>query len=133
MMLESMPRILLVDDLPDDREIYGYGLTLLGFGVTLLTIAEIGVPAEPPDAIVLHLQGSEGWTACDRLASLYPAVPVLLITAAVRPDGAHRRRAQATPNCAAFVGKPCTHLELAAVVERVLAGERGIQLTTGRG
>ena len=39
MMLQSVPRILLVDDLPDDREIYGEGLTLLGFGVTLLTPA----------------------------------------------------------------------------------------------
>ena len=134
MMLQSVPRILLVDDLPDDREIYGEGLTLLGFSVTLLTPAEIRTyrAASPPDVIVLHLVSAPGWMVCDDLLGLYPAVPVIVLTAAMRPDGAHRRRARATPNCAAFVGKPCTHLELGAVITRVLAGERGIQLTTGQ-
>ena len=127
------PRILLVDDLPDDREIYGLGLALLGFVVTLLRQAEIAAPGETPapDVIVLHPGKPQGWSVCDALGSLYPAVPVVVITAAVRPDGAHRQRARATPNCAAFVGKPCTHLELAAVIARVLAGEWGVQLTSG--
>ena len=127
-------RILLVDDLPDDREIYGRGLTELGFEVTLLNQAEIGTRSElpRPDAIVLHPGPPHGLSACAQLHALYPAVPVVVITAAVRPDGAHRRRARATPNCAAFVGKPCTHVELATVLTRVLAGERGIQLTSGQ-
>jgi CheY-like chemotaxis protein len=84
-----------------------------------------------PDVIVLHTSGLDGWEICDRLRERYPALPVIALTAAVRPDGANRDRARATLNCAAFVGKPCTHDDLAAVIRRVVRGDRGIEWSVG--
>jgi hypothetical protein len=55
----------------------------------------------------------------------------VVISAAVRPDRADRNRALATPNCAAFLGKPSTHLHLAYVLDRVLAGDRHIEFSSG--
>lgn len=127
-------RILLIDELADDRELYGHGLAMLGYEVAAVTANEARVrPLSPsPDLIVLHLAGGKEWVLCDELRRLYEHVPVVVVTAAVRPDRANRQRARATVNCAGFVGKPCTHEELGAVIGRVLGGERGIELTSGQ-
>ena len=132
--MEGMSRILLIDELPDDREIYGRGLAMLGFTVTTLTEAQARAAALTPlpDVIVLHLAHSACWELCDDLRRLYGPVPVIVLTAAVRPDRLNRERARATINCAGFVGKPCTHLELGAVVSRVLSGERRLEFGSGR-
>lgn len=131
----SGQRILLIDELPDDRELYKRGLAMLGYAVATVTAAEAREAAHspPPDVIVLHIAGGKHWGVCDELRELYGPIPVVVVTAAVRPDEANRQRARATVNCAAFVGKPCTHLELGAVIARVLDGQRGIELTTGAG
>lgn len=128
----SGERILLIDELADDRDLYGEGLKLLGYAVAVVA-AETGEASlsPPPDVIVLHLAGGKDWPLCDDLRHLYRDVPVVVVTAAVRPDQANRQRARVTANCAAFVGKPCTHVELGAVIARVLEGERGIELTSG--
>lgn len=133
-MTEGTPRILLIDEVTDDREIYGKGLAMLGYAVTVADPGEAFAAARrpQPDLVVLHLSRGENWEMCDELRRLYGLVPVVVLTADVRPDGSNRRRARATANCAGFLGKPCTHLELGGVIARILAGERGIEATTGR-
>lgn len=128
-----MGRVLLIDEIPDDQEIYQRGLHGLGHEVALATRANAvdAAAALEPDVVVLHLTGDDCWHICDTFGTTQPALPVILLTASVRPDRANRDRARATNNCAAFVGKPCTHDQLSAVIARVLRGERGIELTTG--
>ena len=128
-----MGLVLLIDEVQDDREIYQCGLRALGYEVALAARAEAAatVAALLPDIVVLHLTGEDCWQICQHLGDSRPELPVILITASVRPDRANRDRAQTTGNCAAFVGKPCTHEQLAAVIARVLRGERGIELTIG--
>ena len=129
-----MSRILLIDELPDDRELYTSGLGMLGFTVDAVATAEAaaGPRTHPPDVIVLHLAHGDRWDLCDELQTLYGSIPVVVLTAAVRPDGSNRERARATANCAAFVGKPCTHEDLGAIIGRVLSGERRLEFVSGR-
>lgn len=126
-------RVLLIDDLADDREMYGEGLRMLGFEVLLATREEAVEAARGggPAVIVLHLTLNDRWDICEDLRRGCGEVPVIVLTAAVRPDGANRERARATVNCAAFVGKPCTVDDLAAVIDRVTRGERRIELSSG--
>ena len=128
-------RVLLVDEFDDERNMYGMGLQLLGFELCL----EGGGPDAVrkadrfrPDVIVLHL-GTGQWELCDAFGEhdATRQVPVIVITADVRPDRANRDRALATRNCAAFLGKPCTYEDVAAVIRRVIAGERRIELASG--
>lgn len=125
-------RVLVIHEPTDDSEIYQQGLEMLGFevlGLDRLDRLHGGMPAA--DVVVLHI-GSDGWESCERLSRFAPHVPVIALTAAVRPDGDNRRRAREAGNCAAFVGKPCTHTDLGLIIERVLGGERDIELTSGR-
>lgn len=123
-------RVLLITRLHDEREIYRIGLASLGYSVTCRSPGEIGIDMTSPDVILLDIDRPTDWAFVELLTRSYPAVPIVIITAAVRPDRANRERAVAL-NCAAFVGKPCTHLDLAHVVSLVLDGHRGIELTSG--
>jgi CheY-like chemotaxis protein len=134
-MTQTAVRVLFVDEVADDRAMYGTGLQLLGFELCIEgSVADALAKADAfrPEVIVLHL-GTGPWHLCDTFGA-HPAtrhVPVIVITAYVRPDRANRDRALATPNCAAFLGKPCTHDDLAAVIRRVVEGERQIELSIG--
>jgi CheY-like chemotaxis protein len=134
-MTPAASRVLFVDELADDLIMYGTGLRLLGFELCMhpsVTDALLDVAEFRPDVIVLHL-GTGQWHLCD-VFNEHPitrTVPIIVITAYVRPDRANRDRALSTPNCAAFVGKPCTHEDVAAVIRRVAAGERQIEFSRG--
>jgi CheY-like chemotaxis protein len=126
--------VLLVADSEDDREIYLRGLELAGFGVACSS-REVDVVAIArflsPSVIVLIIDRPErdGWQLCLNLhlERATAHIPVVVLTAAIRPDGANRRMAQRMPNCASFVAKPCDHCLLVSVVERVIGGERAIE------
>ena len=129
-----MPKhVLLVDEVDEDRDIYGAGLTDLGYQVTVSGYSGAVRTAIRirPDVVVLHVGPAPGWNTGDALLHSCGTIPVVALTAAVRPDGANRARARGLHNCAAFVGKPCTHEDLAGVIGRVLGGERGIETTAG--
>ena len=134
-MTQTAIRVLFVDERADDRDMYGTGLRLLGFELCIedsVAHALAKADAFRPEIIVLHL-GTGHWELCDEFTR-HPGTrhaPVIVITANVRPDRANRDRALATPNCAAFLGKPCTHEDVAAVIRRVVAGERRIELSSG--
>lgn len=87
---------------------------------------------EPGVVVVLNIDQVEHWNVCDELRLICSDIPVVILTAAISPTEVNRRRARRSVNCAAFVGKPCSAEELAAVIERVLGGERAIEQTIGK-
>lgn len=133
-------RVLLVLESPDDEEMYTLGLRHLGYEVVSASSPDdalLRARAAIPDIIVVHLglPGADAFELCGRLRmeSELTGIPVIVLTSAVRPDGANRERVFSEPNCAAFVGKPCTPVDLAAIVRQVHGGRRGIALTSGTG
>lgn len=128
-----MSKLLFIGALPDDREIYGFGLRTLGHEVLFADAGEAVSAARTarPSAIILHIAQGDHWDIGDALRQTCGDIPVIVLTAAVRPDRQNRVRARQTANCAAFVGKPCTPDGLALVIDRVSSGERQIELASG--
>lgn len=131
-------RVLLILESADDREMYTVGLRHLGYDVITVdhrADAVALVRRQSPEAVVVHLglPGTDAFELCRTLRSdaALAHVPVIVLTSAVRPDGANRAEALEHSNCAAFVGKPCAPADLAAVVQEVHGGRRGIILTRG--
>ena len=124
-------RVLLIDDLPDEREMYRYGLNGLGVAITVVETKDALALMDTvgADVIVLNVEGEQDWRLCEQLADRHENVPVLVLTADVRPGLRNRERCRAARNCAAFLAKPCTHLRLIGVIARVAGGERGIEIT----
>jgi len=118
-------RILLVDDEPDQREMYRFGLEHAGFtvdeavnGADALTHAR----SVPPDLIVLDLRlpDIDGWEVCRLLkADLQTSrIPIVILTATPNPTHAERARGA---GCAAYLLKPCLPEDLAQTVRRILS------------
>ena len=121
--------VLLVNELPDETELYSIGLELAGYRVrTARDVGEMNAVLKEAAADVVvvspRLTDPASWQAIERLTAEYPNAPVVLLTEYVRFDGANRRRAVAS-GCAAFVPKPCSAETLAEVLRRVLDGARG--------
>src|SRR3954451_18087112 len=118
------PRVLLVDDYPDAREMYSEYLQFSGFDVVE---AANGMEAlqravdEAPDIILmdLSLPVMDGWEATRRLkADARTAhIPVVALTGhalAGISEGAKRA------GCDAFVTKPCLPEDLVKEIRKVL-------------
>jgi CheY-like chemotaxis protein len=118
-------QVLLVDDDPDQVEMYRYALEDVGFvvvsagtGHDALTHARtLG-----PDVIVLdvRLPDMTGWEVCTVLKTdpRTDAIPVIVLTAAASPNLA----TEATnAGCAACLLKPCYPDQLAVSIRNVLA------------
>lgn len=130
----TQPLVLLVTDNRDERELYEYGLPDCGFRVVSAgALEEIpdAVDRLRPDALVLTLKLGDDrtWAALEALqCGGALKVPGILLTGSIRADAGNRLRARAN-GCAAFVAKPCTPEELAAIVRAVVAGARGLIVT----
>lgn len=118
------PRVLLVDDYPDAREMYGEYLEYSGYDVIQ---AANGMEAlqravdDKPDIILmdLSLPVMDGWEATRRLKAdeRTAAIPVVALTGhalAGISEGAKRA------GCDAFVTKPCLPEDLVVEIKRVL-------------
>jgi len=118
------PRVLLVDDYPDAREMYTEYLTFSGFEVVE---ASNGAEAlqraieTAPDIILmdLSLPVMDGWEATRRLKAdqKTAAIPVVALTGhalAGISEGAKRA------GCDAFVTKPCLPEDLVREIRRIL-------------
>jgi two-component system cell cycle response regulator DivK len=115
--------VLIVDDVPDNRELYVQYLTYFGYraaeagdGQDALTKAA----ALKPDVIVmdLSLPGMDGWEATRRLKadSTTRNIPVIALTGhALSGSDEHARAA----GCDAFLTKPCDPADLAATIDRL--------------
>jgi two-component system, cell cycle response regulator DivK len=116
--------ILLVDDDPDSRYVYGAMLRHRGYEVVEATDGAEGIRLareRAPDLIVmdLGLPGMDGWdaTAAIRRDATVGRTPVLALT--VHTYGTHRVRARAA-GCDGFIEKPCTPHDLVREIERHL-------------
>ncbi|MCC7416734.1 MAG: response regulator [Acidobacteria bacterium] len=118
------PRVLLVDDYPDAREMYSEYLQFSGFEVVE---AGNGMEAlqraldSPPDIILmdLSLPVMDGWEATRRLKAdpRTAQIPVVALTGhalAGISEGARKA------GCDAFVTKPCLPDELVREIRRIL-------------
>jgi CheY-like chemotaxis protein len=120
--------VLLVDDFPDNREMYAQYLTFKGYRVAEAgdghdALAKAG--ALRPDVIVMDLSmpGLDGWEATRRLKadSTTRHIPVIALTGHAltgHAEGAHAAGADA------FVTKPCVPSDLAAQIRRILDTKR---------
>jgi two-component system, cell cycle response regulator DivK len=81
----TAPRVLLVDDSVDDRDLYARQLEATGYSVE---IAENGQDAllkaalQLPDVVVMDLAMPvlDGWEATRQLKERYPGVPVIVLS-----------------------------------------------------
>ncbi len=118
------PRVLLVDDYPDAREMYteylefsGFDLVQAGNGMEALERAADAAP----DIILmdLSLPVMDGWEATRRLKAdvRTAAIPVVALTGhalAGISEGAKKA------GCDAFVTKPCLPEDLVAEIRKIL-------------
>ena len=121
----ARPRVLLVDDYPDARAMYGEYLEFSGFDVVEAANGEEALARAldaGPDIIVmdLSLPVMDGCEATRRLKAdaRTAAIPVVALTGhalAGISDGARQA------GCAAFVTKPCLPDDLVLEIRRVLA------------
>lgn len=120
----TRPRVLLVDDYPDAREMYSEYLQFSGFDVVE---AANGMEAlqsaidRSPDIILmdLSLPVMDGWEATRRLKAdeRTASIPVVALTGhalAGISEGAKRA------GCDAFVTKPCLPEDLVKEIRRIL-------------
>jgi CheY-like chemotaxis protein len=119
-------RVLLVDDEPDQIELYRFGLEPLGFtileandGLTALSLAR----SASPDVIVLDLRMPEmdGWQVCAALKAdaATASIPIVILTAAASLKlGEQAERA----GCVAYLVKPCYPKDLARTLRIVVEG-----------
>ena len=117
-------RILLVDDQPDQIEMYQFALEHAGFAVdtapdggTAIAVARTRLP----NVIVLdiRLPDMDGWQVC-RVLKSDPAtapIPIVILTAAV--SGTMSRQATES-GCAAHLVKPCFPDDLTRTIRDVL-------------
>jgi DNA-binding response OmpR family regulator len=113
------PRVLLVDDSPEQNDLYALMLeptasvSTVSSGEDALAIAI----ADPPDAIVLDvlMREMDGWEVCRRLKAnpITAAIPVIMLTALEEAElMAQARRVGA----AAVLTKPCPAERLALAI-----------------
>ena len=122
----ARPRVLLVDDYPDAREMYSEYLQFSGFDVVE---AANGIEAlqsaleRTPDIILmdLSLPVMDGWEATRRLKAdrRTKGIPVVALTGhalAGISEGAKQA------GCDAFVTKPCLPEDLVREIRKILDG-----------
>jgi two-component system cell cycle response regulator DivK len=122
------PLILIVDDMPDIRDMYSEYLAGAGFrpeqasnGFEALAKATV----MGPDVIVmdLNLPELDGWEATRRLKAndLTRSIPVIALTGL---SIQHSKAAALEAGCDGFLTKPCYPDALADEIRRVLRGWR---------
>jgi len=117
-------RVLLVDDEPDQIELYRFGLEHAGFvilaaydGTSAIELAR----SARPDVIVLDLRmpDLDGWEVCAALKadSRTAPIPIVILTA-VASSTLPAEAARA--GCAAHLVKPCYPSDLARMLRHVI-------------
>jgi two-component system, cell cycle response regulator DivK len=101
MMLEAQEStsavVLLVDDSPDERDMYTQQLVATGYTVQVAENGEDALQsaaAQVPDVVVMDLAMPvlDGWEATRRLKETYPSVPVIVLSG--HTGGEEGRRAK---------------------------------------
>lgn len=120
----SQTTVLLVEDNPDNRDIYttylefhGYRVTGTANGHDALELAQ----KERPDLVLLDISipGMDGWTLTRRLKddAETNGIPVIALTAHALPE--HRERAREA-GCDAYLTKPISPGKVLEEIRRLL-------------
>jgi CheY-like chemotaxis protein len=93
----TAPVVLLVDDSPDEREMYTQQLVATGYSVQVAVNGEDAlqrVAAQVPDVVIMDLAMPvlDGWEATRRLKEMHPSVPVIVLSG--HTGGEEGRRAK---------------------------------------
>src|SRR5436309_3048388 len=120
------PRVLLVDDYPDAREMYSEYLEFCGFEVVEaangMEALERAVDAAPDIILMdLSLPVMDGWEATRRLKAdtRTASIPVVALTGHALAGISEGAR---NAGCDAFVTKPCLPEDLVKEIRKVLDG-----------
>jgi two-component system, cell cycle response regulator DivK len=120
--------VLLVDDSPDARAMYGEYLRFAGFRVVTASNGEEGLSAahtEWPAVIVMDLAmpQMDGWEAIRRLRAdpLTSEIPIVALSAYAFGDAPQRAREAGADLC---LSKPCLPPQVARVVRAMLGSSR---------
>jgi two-component system cell cycle response regulator DivK len=123
--VDGFPRILIVDDFDDNRQMYATFMTLAGFDVAEAATGPEGLAMAGrllPDLIVmdLSLPGLDGWEVTRRLKAdpLTKHIPVLALTSHSLDRYMELARAA---GCDGFITKPCLPDDLVKEIRRLLA------------
>jgi two-component system, cell cycle response regulator DivK len=120
----TAPLVLVVDDSPDHRMLYGEFLEFCGFRVVTAEDGEQGVAAahaEWPAVILMDLSmpRMDGWEAIHRLREdpMTAEIPIVALSAFAFGDEPERAREAGADLCLA---KPCLPSQVARVVRAML-------------
>lgn len=119
-----MKKILVVEDNPSNRKLFGEVLREAGHDTQLTCTADDAIAhllADPYDLVLMDIQlpGTDGLTATAILRANPSTanVPVLAVTAHAMAGDEQRMR---DAGCDGYVAKPVSYRELLAEVERLL-------------
>lgn len=119
------PLVLVVDDAPDARALYGEYLEYLGFRVETAANGAQAIDAarrEWPAIIIMDLAMPEvdGWQAIERLKGdpLTSDIPIVALSAFAFGEEPRRAREVGADLC---LSKPCLPSQLARVIRAMLA------------
>jgi len=125
---DTAPVVLIVDDSPDARAMYGAYLRMCGFRVVTAKNGEEGVAAargEWPAIIVMDLAmpTMDGWEAIRHLRDdpFTAEIPIIALSAHAFGDAPLRAREAGADLC---LSKPCLPPQVARVVRAMLASAR---------
>ena len=133
--MRTEPTILLVEDNPDNQEIYRTILAYYGYSVLQAWDGERAVRMareNGPDLILMDLTmpGMDGLEATRRLKAdpATAAIPVVALTACTQSEDIADAEAA---GCAAYLTKPVEPHRVAAEVGRILAGGGAPSVASG--
>ena len=118
------PRILIVDDVEDNRRVYATFLRIRAFAVTVAADGHQALAkarAQRPDLVVMDLAipGIDGWEVTRRLKRDRRTrdIPVIALTGHVL---AGAREAAERAGCRMFLTKPCLPDDLIRAIQQIL-------------
>lgn len=93
----TSPVVLLVDDSPDERDMYTAQLVATGYSVQVADNGEDAlqrVAAQVPDVVVMDLAMPvlDGWETTRRLKETHPNVPVIVLSGHTGGEGGRRAK-----------------------------------------
>lgn len=119
-----MPKILVIDDDPDIRDLVDFKLTQGGFEVVTESDGEAGIAtaiAAPPDLVLLDwmMPNVTGIDVCEQLRAdaRTAGVPIILLTAKAQEAAVERGFAAGADD---YIVKPFSPRELVSRVESLL-------------
>jgi CheY-like chemotaxis protein len=127
-MTPREPLVLVVDDFPDNREMYAEFLAFSGFRVMQASNGKEALDlafANRPDIIIMDLSLPEmdGWEATRRLKAdrRTRTIPVVALTGHAM---AGHSKSAIDAGCDSFVAKPCLPDQLVAEIRKMLSSPR---------